>query len=425
MKRYRLKNITFFNNVQPWLNSSIVFLFIFLLPTQLAKHFWPDFAFLNSVRIDYLAPKVYVTDILSLVLIAVNLSPVVQFVKKHRKIVGISSLLFLFNTLFSLSPVISTVRILDVVQIVLLWVVITNLHKQIGGDRFRRLFFQALFIGAVFQFTLALLQLSEKGSLQGVFYWFGERSLSVYMPDVAKASLNGSAFLRPYGTFSHPNSMGGFYLLVYTLSLVDPWLGKKPILRTGLLTVTSILVLVSFSKIVITTYLLVNIAYLFILARKIACVWCLVAKIVVFLVMGAIFMAAQGDQATIEKRVYLAESSLKIISSHVFTGTGLGAYLVAQAEFPMPYSYHFLQPVHNILLLLLTEVGVPLFTFLTVLVIPYVRKHATNTVLIFCSGVIVVTGFFDHYWITLQQNVLLIVVVFAYVTNKSALQESD
>ena len=39
-------------------------IFIFLLPTQLAYHFWPNWALVYGIRVDYLAPAVYLTDIL-------------------------------------------------------------------------------------------------------------------------------------------------------------------------------------------------------------------------------------------------------------------------------------------------------------------------------------------------------------------------
>src|SRR5258708_5835258 len=36
---------------------------LLLLPTQFGRHFWPDFAFVQGQRSDYLSPTIYFTDI--------------------------------------------------------------------------------------------------------------------------------------------------------------------------------------------------------------------------------------------------------------------------------------------------------------------------------------------------------------------------
>jgi len=44
------------------------YLLILFLPTQLGRHFFFDFSFVSGIRIDYLAPTIYLTDILVLLL---------------------------------------------------------------------------------------------------------------------------------------------------------------------------------------------------------------------------------------------------------------------------------------------------------------------------------------------------------------------
>ena len=46
-------------------------LLILLLPTQLGRHFWPSYSFVFGLKVDYLSPTLYLTDIfLVLTLIA-------------------------------------------------------------------------------------------------------------------------------------------------------------------------------------------------------------------------------------------------------------------------------------------------------------------------------------------------------------------
>src|SRR5580692_2023869 len=52
------------------IESLLLSLFFLFLPTQLGKHFWPDFSIVSGIRIDYLSPIIYVTDILVVLLFA-------------------------------------------------------------------------------------------------------------------------------------------------------------------------------------------------------------------------------------------------------------------------------------------------------------------------------------------------------------------
>ena len=56
-----------------------MFLFLFLLPTQLGKHFFLPFSYILGVRVDYLAPTVYLTDIIILLLVVINYRAVLKF----------------------------------------------------------------------------------------------------------------------------------------------------------------------------------------------------------------------------------------------------------------------------------------------------------------------------------------------------------
>ena len=56
-----------------WLSVEryLVNLFVFLIPTQLALHFWLPGSFVFGIRVDYLAPSIYLTDILFVLIVAV------------------------------------------------------------------------------------------------------------------------------------------------------------------------------------------------------------------------------------------------------------------------------------------------------------------------------------------------------------------
>ena len=50
----------------------LLILFLLLIPTQLGKHFWPDWSSVLGIRIDYLSPTLYLVDIVWLVWVMVK-----------------------------------------------------------------------------------------------------------------------------------------------------------------------------------------------------------------------------------------------------------------------------------------------------------------------------------------------------------------
>src|SRR6266704_691714 len=55
-----------------WTMENLLFsLLILFLPTQFGKHFWPSFSIIQGIRVDYLSPTLYFTDILIILLFLV------------------------------------------------------------------------------------------------------------------------------------------------------------------------------------------------------------------------------------------------------------------------------------------------------------------------------------------------------------------
>src|SRR3989338_7471317 len=97
----------------------LLFLFILFLPTQLGKHFFFDFSYLSGIRVDYLAPTVYLIDIIVFLLAIVNLKIVINFFR-NKKIL-ISSLLLLINVLFSRLPIISFYWFIKIIEFLIIF----------------------------------------------------------------------------------------------------------------------------------------------------------------------------------------------------------------------------------------------------------------------------------------------------------------
>lgn len=416
------------------LRIAIFFLFILLLPTQFGKHWWPDWAFVHGVRVDYLAPKLYTTDLLMLLFVLLHVhelrawwQSVWKKNKRHVHTYGIV-LFILVHTAVSLSVWVSVLAWLHFLLITAGGIVVYRVFSTQDwkkGSAYWYALFAGLLVGACGELILAMWQLYERSSIQGVFYLFGERYMNLSTPGVAKASWNGVQFLRPYGTFSHPNSMGGFYLLVYTLTFFDKQTTQFLHVRVLLLVVSAVLVLVSFSKVCIAIFILLNAAVWGENALRLhnngqakSCWLCWVNRVAVLFCMGWIVFHTQGDINTLKKRIELVGDALQIIQTYGLLGTGLGASLVAHGDIPIRYPYHFLQPVHNIFLLWVGEVGIPFALYTGYELYRSLRHSMYKRQILACIAVVALTGLMDHYWLTLQQNALLISIVAGYTLRK-------
>ena len=380
-------------------NKLLMFLFILFLPTQLGKHFFLPFSYLSGVRVDYLAPTVYLTDIIIFLLAIVNFKIVLKFFK-NKKII-ISLFLLLINVLFSRLPIISFYWLIKIIE----FLAVISLAKKMLKTLKEKFILTAFLLSGLFELFLAIAQLINKHSVQRIFYYFGERLISLSMPGVAKASFQGVEFLRPYGTFSHPNSLAGFFLVLYFFVLTNKKFNRYLILKYLFLLVSSLLIFLSFSKIAILTYLSLSIIYYLKSSIKIKCRLCVLARLFMIVVVSLIFLQATTDPLTISKRIELMKNSITIILRYPIYGVGLGSYLIEQAKFSSKYYLFFNQPVHNIFLLYFSEVGIVIGSLILFLSLVKVNQLIKISPYVFSA--LILTGLFDHYWLTLQQNFLL------------------
>lgn len=384
--------------------SILSIVLLVLLPTQLGKHFFLPFSYISGVRIDYLAPAVFLTDIIIIAIAILRYKKIVAAVR--NKHIVILLLLCAVNVLFAASPPIVAYRMLKLFEAYVVFIVMKDgllkEHEQLIS----------FIIGTSVQLGLAVWQFSAKHAIQGFFYLLGERYMNLSTPDIAKASLYGIQILRPYGTFSHPNSLAGFYVVLYFFTLTHERFKPHRLLKYTLLFLCSALILLSFSKIAIGTFLILNIVWL-VTTKDIDCTLCKFGRAGILIILSSMFFFVHGDSQTLSKRWDLMTNALSILLQHPLTGVGLGNYLYAQSTFPIRQPYFFLQPVHNIFVLFFTEAGLLLGGYCGYLVYNFIKLRIRIPPIAYMVAAVIITGTFDHYWLTLQQNLLLLPLLFA------------
>lgn len=393
-----------------------LFLLLLSFPLQLGFHFWPSSSFLLGLPLDYLSPTIYLTDIFLLFYLFTSL-PLLQKIFKNKNVrylTFIFLLFFLFNTIFSLSPFTSLWAWFKLFSYYLLFLSLTQEKKLLHHLRSPLLLSTSIII------ILQFLQLFHQSSLQGIFYFLGERYFNLTTPFIAKINLFSTQFIRPYSTFSHPNSLAGYLLLVFVLSQAYfPYL--------YFLLPLFLAIIFTFSKMAIFALFISLLPSLFFPVIIFLSLIFSLYPFFISLLPSAFFSSSffLSLPSTISQRLTLSRPILSIFQQNFFTGTGLRSSLFSlpQALPPSSLLPANLQPVHSLITLSFLELGSP-FIFIPFLLkrkLLFFSKIRLSTLskklLLSTLLVVFLTGSVDHYWWTLPQNQLILTLIFAIIFN--------
>lgn len=416
---------------QDSLSRFFFYLLILFLPTQFGKHFWPQFSFIQGLRLDYLSPTIYLTDVLILLTVLFSLKKIITFLKIQNKKNLLLTFLF-FVSLFvgittSKNPQAGIYGILKISEYFLLSIYVVLSFKNLN----KTFFIYILILGIISESLLALLQIFNNGSLNGIFYFLGERFFTSQTPGIANASINGQLFLRPYATFPHPNVLAGYLIVAMSLILKFKNNIAKQLLFLIILIGTISLVL-TLSRIAILfwfTYMLLLFCITLIEKYKKEALNKNITITILIIVLSLIlsvsfFKNTPLMQRFLQTRVYeesfvqrenLIDQSIKMFSKNPVFGVGVNNFYINLEE--SKEKILFIQPVHNIFLLVLSETGLIGFTYFLLIFYKSLKTAILkgfkngNLLLIFT---IIFLGMFDHYFLTIQQGQIMFLLIFSY-----------
>ncbi len=392
---------------------------VFLLPIQLAFHFWPSWSFVYGIRIDYFAPAIYVQDLIIAIFFIIFLLTNAKLRFPFSKV-----LIFFLFLIFILTNIHESL----VWQVSLLkWVRILELIFLGFSIRFANLDFQKDFVKplsfSVILFTfIGILQFVLQKSIGGPLYLFGERSFSLDTPGIAKVVILGKNYLRAYSTFSHPNSFAGFLLIALSMFCLSEFRSREKALRNIAILFSLIGILISFS---LGIYILTSVFILFLTLKKYVkltfdrVLMLATTSLIVSLVLPLVSLVFIGNDLgeSLSQRLFLADISEKIIQTHFLLGVGANNFIIALSQFrSLSNSIWLLQPVHNIFLLIFTETGIAGLILFFLLLIQSLKKglQTNQSFLVVAILLICFSGIFDHYWLTLIQNQLLLTILISF-----------
>lgn len=367
-----------------------------MLPTQLGIHFWPLFSYVGGIRIDYLSPTIYLTDILIVINLLIGFKSIYRFLVSQYRLVLLFLPVIFLNVLFSISPL-NTLIWFTHLFIYLLFVVLLK-KKNYSLSRI----LHPLMISTILVIALELVQFLKQGSLGGILYWFGERNFSVSTPNIAKLDFIGRTILRPYSTFSHPNSLAGYlfiiFLLVYKSKKYYQFL---PLLIVG--------IIVTFSKSTILCLML----FLLPIPNRVIITFAAFNSVLPIISFSDLINSLPNY---ISSRLYYFRNTISLIIKYPLFGVGYGNHVSALPEVTALryFSPSNFQPVHNVLILWLSEFGIVSTSYILVILRKVIRNQKFLHIIRYLS-VIILLSTFDHYFYTLPQNKLILLIFVVYI----------
>lgn len=256
-------------------------------------------------------------------------------------------------------------------------------------------------------------------------YFLGENHLSKEVLGLPYFSFFGHSFLRAFGTLPHPNILGGFLLLTMaaTLFLIKSEKNKKQ----GLEKIFKIILffqvfgmILTFSRGAILGFFVFS--WLFrktireILDfnqknKKIFFLFLIGLLLLSFFrdsVQKTIFLRSESSQLRVE---YLV-TNLKRFSVSPILGRGLATgpiELPAFSDFPF-YVWEN-QPVHNIFVLILSDLGIFGFGFFLLFILEIFKKikkeNERESIWFWLFLIYLFIGLFDHYFLTLPYGIFI------------------
>lgn len=330
---------------------------LFCLPLQIFYRLYDASAYASGLFLIYQSFSLYLSDIL---FIAAGLCFFVQLIKKKQKFeIGYPPIAFglllllacaLFNLLFAIDPVLALLRTLRLFEYVFIYFFLLNVPISL------RKITAVLTISLGFQIVLAFLQYYFQSSIG--LSLLGEPYLAKHLDGVAKMTKDGATIIRPYGTFPHPNVLAGvlacsFFLLRY-LKIRFLWL-IRIIFLAG--------IIITFSRSALIAFVAGFLGYIFLFRPKISgkqqSIEAIILASLIAVILPFLWFRWENimTDSAFSERLMLMQSSFEMIVNYPF-GVGMNHFTLLLPQFaPMPLAPWDMQPVHNVFLLVASELG--------------------------------------------------------------------
>ncbi len=384
-------------------------LFFFILLTFSLNLFYKlslNGAYVQGLLVDYLIPKIYLTEFFLIPFLLLNLKQLGKI--KLPTIFCFLSLLFLIRQLLSGSALAAFTQLIHLTEVLLFFRVIKNnaLFKSKLGQKFT---FAALLSTVAFQSLLAIYQFIFQKSLLA-YQFFGETNLHD-LANISRAQFSFGEKILPYGSTAHPNILAGIVTVLSILLLQKSQNNKW--LQLVLLANALLVIFITQSLSALLTLGLFGF-YLFLERIKnkkilLALAYYFFLLFLPYLLSKMISTPMSSD--SIQRRVNLNQAALEMFKENTFLGVGINNFTLVVEKYSGEISnreiVRFVQPVHNLLFLMLAEGGLLLLTLVWLLIREFkIDKFYQKTL------VLLALASLDHYLLSQFSGMSLLAIFY-------------
>jgi len=399
------------------LDQKIFLLGLFLLPFGFIWRFENITPLVFGLSLDLLTPSVHLSEILFIISFGIFLFKSTLKLN-FAQTLGVSAIILVLTLEAILSPIpsIGLWRVLKLLEVAM---VALYTSRSFVSIRFQKAFLWVLAISTLIQITLGLAQFTLGNSLN--LRILGGHFFDLSTLGVAKITIGGQEYLRAYGTLPHPNILAGFIALSFSLVLML----ISPLGRIGYLIFWIYLIglTLTFSRqawLAVMLGLFATINWRSLPKLRVSLPYILV--LIITLATLGTFILTRTRQTldltspSIVERQTLIGKSWDLFVSHPIFGAGLGQSIYVMAQTFPNLDFKLFQPVHNLFVLPFVEAGIigGLLFLAYILGIAYLlwikRKSQFYLKKPLIASFIIFLGIamFDHYFLTLDQGLLLL-----------------
>ena len=397
---------------------------IFLVPTNLALHWYINEAYINGRLVDYFLPKIYLSDLFILVLIIIGIYR--YFCKLNTRLVIPFSVIFLvlyllINSLSSALVFSSTWYVFKVIEYLLFSVYLLKTYTR---KSFLLASITPFILAITFQTLIGLYQYINHSSIFG-YMLLGEPNLNSM--GIARTTIRGFLEVAPYGTTAHPNILAAFLLLSMCFVLLGSHLSPKNMLYKVLIVVLislSIIIILLTGSITVVSGIIIGL--LFLVLYKLVSIRMYIL-IVLMYICGTLILplplldyfyhnSQLADNPSISTRYELKQTANTLINKSFLTGIGPNQFpLYVSTNMNPGQKTVFLQPVHNTSLLIVAETGLLgfllilwcFYDYIKVCLIRFNQVGGSYLLSFLPILILLLLGSWDHYPVTQQTGQLL------------------
>jgi len=423
----------------------IFYLLIFCLPLQLRHIFYQRSSYFNEWQIVF----IYATDFLILALLFFWLLRILNEgqVKIEKDWVEICLGFLIFVAIFSIKVAsdkfLAVFSILKLLEFSVLFLYLRNNFLTF----FKLSTFWIFFIASsFFQALLGMVQFFTQRSLG--FSFLHESPLAPNLDGVAKIIISGEKFIRAYGLLPHPNILaailavalfGLIWLFIENNVIFWPkqkikilfWLIAFLVIFSGLFFTFSRGIII-FGSLLIAFWLIwvflenktrrKSIFFCFFLLgvsslMLIICFWPFLA--------GRYNLSNFLNSQSLSLRSFYNQEAINLFFDKTLSGVGEGNFVTVLAQKNTNLEPWAWQPVHNIYLLIASEIGLLGllaflgFLFFTIKSVWHKKTERGISCLFFVTIFLLVVGLFDHFLWDLQQGQLLFWMILGILSSQS------